>query len=308
VVTAARRALIVAAGVGRRLGPHTRRRPKPLIYVAGRPILAHLLDPLPAVGITDVVVVVGYLRDQIEAYLGARPGPPAWVVAQERALGNGHAVYVARDWLRGAVLIQFGDTIPEVDLRGLVAQRTASIGVTEVHDPRGYGIVETDGGGRARRLWEKPAHPPSNRAVAGTFYFPDAAPLGEALDAMIAAGASRDGEFWLTDAVQWMIEQGNEVRTFPVDRFYDCGTVERVLIANRELLGAGHPVPSFPGTAIVPPCAIDPDAAVRDARIGPYVTVAPGARIARARVRDAIVHPGAVLEDADVAHAIIDGP
>ena len=75
MVTAAPRALIVAAGVGRRLGPHTRRRPKPLIYVAGRPILAHLLDPLPAVGITDVVVVVGYLREQIEAYLrrAARP-------------------------------------------------------------------------------------------------------------------------------------------------------------------------------------------------------------------------------------------
>jgi len=308
VVTAAARAIIVAAGVGRRLGSHTQRRPKPLIYVAGRPILAHLLDPLPAVGITDVVVVVGYLREQIEAYLRARPGPPAQVVVQEEALGNGHAVYAARGWLRGPLLIQFGDTIPALDLSGLIAQPTAAIGVTEVQDPSGYGIVDVDAGGRARRLWEKPAHRPSNLAVAGTFYFPDAAPLGEALDGMIRTGASRDGEFWLTDAVQAVIERGGAVRTFPVERFYDCGTVDRVLVANRELLDASGSTASVPGSTVVPPCAIDPRAVIRDAWIGPHVTVTAGARISRARVRDAIVHPGAVVENADVTHAIIDEP
>ncbi len=308
MVTAAPRAVIVAAGVGRRLGPHTLRRPKPLIYVAGRPILAHLLDPLPDVGITDVVVVVGYLREQIEAYLSARPGPRAAVAVQREALGNGHAVYAARDWLRGPVLIQFGDTIPELDLAELVAQRAASIGVTEVRDPQGYGIVEVDAEGRARRLWEKPAQPPSNLAVAGTFYFPEAEPIAQALDDMVRAGASRDGEFWFTDALQAMIAQGGIVRTFPVHRFYDCGTVDRVLLANRELLSTSQAMPSLAGSTLVAPCAIDPRAVIRDAAIGPHVTVAPGARIVRSRVRDAIVHPGAVVEDADVAHAIIDEP
>jgi glucose-1-phosphate thymidylyltransferase len=308
VTTTAPRALIAAGGVGRRLGAHTRRRPKPLIYVAGRPILAHLLDALPSVGITDVVVVVGYLREQIQAFLASRPGPPARVVVQERALGNGHAVYAAREWLRGPVLIQFGDTIPKLDLSGLTARRTASIGVSEVDDPSGYGIVETDARGRARRLWEKPERAPSNRAVVGTFFFPEASALAEALGALIGAGVPRDGEFWLTDAVQLMIERGGEVDTFPVERFYDCGTVDRVLLANRELLDSSAPTPTFPATEIVRPCAIDSTAAIRDSRIGPYVTVAPGARIARARVRDAVVHPEAVLEDVDVAGAIIDGP
>jgi glucose-1-phosphate thymidylyltransferase len=227
---------------------------------------------------------------------------------QERALGNGHAVYAAREWLRGRVLVQFGDTIPACDLLGLTARQTAAIGVTPVEDPSGCGIVEADAGGRARRIIEKPERPPSNLAVAGTFFFPDAALLGAALDALMPAGPGRGGEFWLTDAVQWMIDRGIEVRTFPIERFYDCGTVDRVLLANRELLPAGPAPANLPGTVIVGPCAIDPGAVIRDARIGPYVTVGPGARVARARVTDAIVHPGAVVEDAEVIHAIVDGP
>ncbi|HLJ62029.1 MAG TPA: sugar phosphate nucleotidyltransferase [bacterium] len=315
-MTARPRALIVAAGVGRRLGRHTARRPKPLVYVAGRPILAHLLDALPPLGVTDVVVVAGYLRGQIEEYLAARPGASARVVVQAEPLGNGHAVYAARDHLEGPVLIQFGDTIPRLDLGALLAREAASIAVAEVDDPRGYGIVEVDDRGRVRRLWEKPAEPRGRRAVAGTFYFPDAGPLREALDEMVRRDARRAGEFWLVDAVQHVIDRGIAVETFPVDRFYDCGTVDTVLLANRELLAAnsGLGAPETRGadvdgeSVIVPPVAIAPGAVIREARIGPYVTVAPGARIVRSRLRDAIVHPGAVLEGADVAHEIVDEP
>jgi len=310
----AARALIVAAGRGRRLDPHTRVRPKPLIYVAGRPILAHLLDALRPLGVTDVVVVVGYLGDQIRAYLTTRPLPAARIVVQEEPLGNGHAVYAARAFLRGPVLIQFGDTIPRLDLRALLGRPAAAVGVTEVDDPRGYGIVEVDGRGRARRLWEKPANPPGRRAVAGTFYFPDPAPLGEALEDLIREDAPRDGEFWLVDAVQRVIDRGVPVETFPVERFYDCGTVDKVLLANRELLAAGvaGPAPARAdidrATVVTPPAAIAAGAMIRESRIGPFVTVAPGARIVRSRVADAIVHPGATLEDADVEATIVDGP
>jgi glucose-1-phosphate thymidylyltransferase len=310
------RALILAAGVGRRLDPHTQRRPKPLVYVAGRPILAHLLDALPAAGVTDVVVVAGYLRAQIEEYLAARPEVPAQVVVQEKPLGNGHAVYAARAHLDGPVLIQFGDTIPRVDLPALLGRRVAAIGVAEVDDPRGYGIVEVDGHGRARRLWEKPAEPRSRLAVAGTFFFPDAEPLRTALEEMVRSDARRDGEFWLVDAVQRVIDGGVIVETFPVDRFYDCGTIDKVLLANRELLEADVGRDGFraagadvdEASVVVPPVAISPGAVVRDARVGPFVTVASGARIVRSTVRDAVVHPGAIIVDADVAHAIADGP
>ncbi len=307
------RAVIIAAGRGRRLDPHTRVRPKPLLYVAGRPILAHLLDALPALGITDVVIVVGYLREQIAAYLRTRPGRPAHLVIQERLLGNGHAVYAARASLEGPVLILFGDTILKADLRLALEREVATIGVTEVSDARTYGVVEVDARGRILRLREKPEAPSSRLAVSGVYYFPDPRPLRGALEDLVTRGGQRRGEYWFADAVQLLIDRGEPVTTFPVDRFYDCGTVERLLRANRDLLavGAGEARGAalrLPGSVITSPCAIAPGAVVADSRIGPFVTVAPGARVVRAQVSDAVVHPGAVLEDAVVEHAIVDEP
>lgn len=323
------RAIVVAAGRGARLDPYTRWCPKPLLYVAGRPILEHLLDALGAVGITDLVVVAGYLREQIVAYLRTRPGPLPRIVVQEALLGNGHAVYAARAYLDKPVLVLFGDTIPIADLsaplRAGLGARAAAIGVTEVEDGRAYGIVDVSEDGRVRRLWEKPAIPPSRCAVSGVFFFPDARPLRDALEALITGGA-RGGEFWFVDAIQRMIDHGHPVETFPVERFYDCGTVEQLLTANRELLAQvavpsgdhGWPDPSagagtrgaaaFSNTVIEAPCAVSPEATVVDAHIGPFVTVAPGARIVHARVRDAVVLPGAVIEGETIEHAIIDAP
>lgn len=313
------RAIIVAAGRGRRLDPYTRTRPKPLLYVAGRPILAHLLDALPTIGISDVVVVVGYLGEQIATYLRGRPDPPAKIVVQEHLLGNGHAVHEARAHLEGPVLVLFGDTILVSDLGAAIRGPIAAIGITEIEDGRSYGIVELDRASRVRRLWEKPAEPPSRLAVAGAFFFPDARPLRTALDELVAGAAamSRGGEFWFVDAIQRMIDSGHLVGTFLVDRFYDCGTAERLLSANHDLLEASGTSFHAAGnvacessprlnSVITDPCAIAPDATLTDARVGPFVTVAPGARIVRSTVRDAVVLPGALIEDATVQHAIID--
>ena len=301
------RAIIVAGGRGRRLDPHTQLRPKPLLYVAGRPILAHLLDALPALGITDVVVVVGYLGEQIVEYLRTRAGLPVRIVEQEAPLGNGHAVYAARAYLDRPGLILFGDTIPRGDLRGPLRGTLTAIGVAAVEDGRKYGIAEVDARGRVRRLWEKPAVPPSNLAVAGAYYIARPAPLRAALERLVAQGPGRGGEFWLLDALQLMIDAGEPVGTFTLERFYDCGTPESLLTANRGLMDAAGPVlPAWPGTTVIPPCAIAPTAMIRDSRVGPFVTVAPGAHILRARLRDAIVHPGASVVDATIEHAIID--
>jgi glucose-1-phosphate thymidylyltransferase len=244
-------------------------------------------------------------------------------VVQERLLGNGHAVYVARASLDGPVLILFGDTIFRADLRQALRSDTATLGVTEVSDARTYGIAEVDREGRVRRLVEKPDAPRSNLAVAGVFFFPRPRPLREALEELVTGGGGRGGEFWFVDAVQRMLDRGEVVTTFRVDRFYDCGTVERLLSANRALLaeaedaaggsavvrpGAARAERTWPGSRIIPPCAVAPDATVIDSDVGPFVTVAPGARLVRARVRDAIVQPGAVVENATVEGAIVDGP
>lgn len=233
--------------------------PKPLLPVAGRPILAHILDALAAAGIRDFVVVVGHLGDQIAAYLETRPGPRARVAVQSPLGGNGDAVRAAREYLEGPVLVAFGDTILAGDLSPAVVGGVAAIAVARVEDGRSYGIVETDAGGWVRRLWEKPAVPPSHDAFAGTFVFPEGRRLREALDAMAAqaagardAGTSPPGEMWLTDVVQRMIDGGERVRTFRVDAFYDCGTPERLEEAERALRRAGGPRRRAAGPTVPP--------------------------------------------------------
>jgi glucose-1-phosphate thymidylyltransferase len=248
------RAIVLAAGRGRRLEPLTLTRPKPLLDVAGRPILAHILDSLAQIGVRNVIVVVGHLGDQIAAYLDTRPAPRPRVVVQSPLGGNGDAVRAAREYLDGPLLVAFGDTILRGDLAPACRGDFAAIAVARVEDGRSYGIVETDRDGWARRLWEKPAEPPSHDAVAGTFVFPEGRRLREALDETAAAGArGRDGEVWLTDIVQRMIERGERVRTFRVEAFYDCGTLERLAEADRALRAmdgarrdAGGPAPSTP--------------------------------------------------------------
>jgi glucose-1-phosphate thymidylyltransferase len=248
------RAIVLAAGRGRRLEPLTLTRPKPLLDVAGRPILAHILDSIARIGVRDVIVVVGHLGDQIAAYLDTRPAPRPRVVVQSPLGGNGDAVRAAREYLDGPLLVAFGDTILRGDLAPACRGDFAAIAVARVEDGRSYGIVETDRDGWVRRLWEKPAEPPSHDAVAGTFVFPEGRRLREALDETAAAGArGRDGEVWLTDIVQRMIDRGERVRTFRVEAFYDCGTLERLAEADRALRavdgsrrGEGGPAPSTP--------------------------------------------------------------
>jgi NDP-sugar pyrophosphorylase family protein len=234
------RAIVLAAGLGRRLRPLTLTRPKPLLPVAGRPILAHVLDAVIRAGVRDVVVVVGHLGEQIAAYLDGWPAPKPRVAVQSPLGGNGDAVRAARDELDGPVLVIFGDTIVRGDLGPMCRGSAAAIAVARVEDGRSYGIVEADTDGWVRRLWEKPAVPPSHDAVAGTFFFPEGARLRDALDdAADRRLTGRDGEVWLTDVVQRMIDRGERVRTFAVEAFYDCGTPERLALAERALRTGG---------------------------------------------------------------------
>jgi D,D-heptose 1,7-bisphosphate phosphatase len=241
---------VLAAGRGRRLEPLTLTCPKPLLPVAGRPILEHVLDTLTELGISDIVVVVGHLGDQIEAYLATRPEPKPRAVVQPVLAGNGDAVRAAADYLDGPVLVTFGDTIVRAAFggpacRGDALWRGPSAGavvVAHVADTTGYGLVEVDADGWVRRLWEKPAVPPSHDAVAGTFVFPEGRRLRRALDEVAeqrAAGrTSPPDEVWLTDVVQHMIDSGERFRPVRVDAFYDCGTPARLAEAERAFRGA----------------------------------------------------------------------
>lgn len=300
------RAIIPVAGVGRRLRPHTHTQPKALMHVAGRPILGHILDELVDAGVDEAVLVVGHLGEKIEQFVRGRYSIPVHVVEQAEPLGNGHAIYVARDYLQGeGVLIVMGDTIIKADLPGVLAYDRTAIGVQEVTDPRRFGVVEVSDG-RVRRLVEKPETPPSNLAIVGVYLIRNPGLLAACLDRLIGEELQVRGEYWLADALQMMVEAGEHMQTFHISGWYDCGTPDALLQANRELLAAEHPLALVPhGSVVVPPSFIDPSAVVEGSVVGPFASVAEGARVSNSVIRDSIVNSAATLEGVHLEGSII---
>lgn len=286
--------IIPAAGFGTRLRPHTWSKPKPLVSVAGKPILGHVLDSIAPLDPESVIFITGYLGDQIRAYVEAHYTFPAAFVHQDEMRGQAHAIQLARDAVRGPVLIAFADTIFATDLS--VLGRTDADGVIfvkEVEKPQAFGIVELDGD-RIRRIIEKPAEPPTNLAVAGVYYFRDSARLFAAIDAIMAAGRQTKGEFYLTDAIQVMIDDGARIEAATMDLWLDCGRPETLLETNRTLLARMNgdtTAPQYAGSVIIPPVVIAPSATIRNAVIGPNVSVGENASITDAIVRDVILNP-----------------
>ena len=292
-------AVIPVAGAGTRLRPHTHTQPKVLLHVAGKPILAHILDDLVALGIRRAVLIVGYMGELVREYVGrAYAHLHVDYVEQEERLGLGHAVSLAEPFVDDhPLLIILGDTIFEADLKSVLEVGESRIGVKAVEDPRRFGIVERDGSGRITRLVEKPEQPTSNLAITGLYFFSRGGPLFEALRELQARDIRTKGEFQLTDAMQILVTKGHALGTFPVEGWFDCGKTETLLETNRILLDKRARTPTIPGTVTLGPVFVAPDASVEGCVLGPHVSIAAGARLRNAVLRDSIVNENATVED-----------
>ncbi|MBM3449748.1 MAG: nucleotidyl transferase [Armatimonadetes bacterium] len=297
-------AVIPVAGIGTRLRPHTHTVPKALIPVAGKPILGHILDQVIGAGVDDVVLVVGYLGEKIESWVRENYRIRARFVRQEQALGNGHAIYVAREHLGDQpVLIILGDTIFRGDFRAILGSDDSLIGIRAVDDPRRFGVVNVDANGLVRKFVEKPSVPESNLAIVGVYYLTNGALLRRCLERLVDENHASLGEYWLVDALQFYVDAGERVRTFPGEEWYDCGTAQALLDANRALLNVLQPpFGEVPGSLIHPPVAIAPSAVIEASIIGPHVAIADGARIIGSVIRDSIINRNAIVE-----HAVLHG-
>ncbi len=297
-------AVIPVAGVGSRLRPHTHTVPKALINVAGKAMVAHIIDELFAIGVREFVLVVGYMGDRVREYMSRHyPEVQVHYVDQPERKGLGHAIYLTRDVVGDRdLLIVLGDTIFRVDFEGVLSKSVSQIGVKEVEDPRRFGIVEMEGD-QVKRFVEKPKHPTSRLAIVGIYLLRDSARLFGALEELIRRGTTTAGEYQLTDALQAMLEGGEAMETFPVEGWYDCGKPETLLETNRDLLEMrnGGEVPHMEGTVFIPPVAVDPTARVSNSIIGPFTTVAAGARVEGSVIRNSIVN-----EKARVSNMLLD--
>ncbi len=300
-------AIIPAAGVGTRLRPHTHSLPKALLPVAGRPVLAHILDQLIAVGVDRVVLVLGYLGDEITTWLRASyPELRIDSIEQAERLGLGHAIFTALEGAElreGPGLVILGDTIVRADFAGLLAAPGHAMGVKEVADPRRFGVAVTEGN-RIVDLEEKPEEPRSNLAMVGLYNFRDLGILHESLDLMIREDRRTRGEYQVTDALQWMIDKGEHLSPFAIDGWYDVGKEETWLETNRELMIDRAPTPRE-GVVFHPPVCI-PDSAILDGvEIGPYVSLGESVEIRGGSIENSVVGAGTSMQQCRIQNSLI---
>lgn len=305
--------IIPVAGIGSKLRPHTHTQPKALVPVAGKPILSHIVDYLIENGQNDFIFIIGYLGDKIEDYVKTKyPKIRAEFIVQEPREGSGHAVWMAREKVNADedLLILLGDTIIDFDLSKLLADDKSSVGVKKVDDPRQFGVAELNEKGAVTRLEEKPNIPKSNLALVGIYHIRKASKLMEALDHIIRNDIRHMGEFHLTYGIQRMITQGEQVNTFQVGSWYDCGNKTNLLETNSVLLrrnsnGKEQPKYHFENTIIIPPVSIAENCEISNSIIGPNVSIGENSKVNHTIVRDSIIGSYSQLESAILHQSVV---
>ncbi len=306
------KAVIPVAGMGSNLRPHTHTQPKALVPVAGKPILAHIIDALLEVHITDFVLIIGYLGDKIEKYVSEQyPFINASYVIQEPRLGLGQAIALTKDNFTNdeEMLIILGDTIINADLQAFIDTPNSVLGVKKVDNPGLFGVAEVDTQGIIRKLIEKPSIPKSNLALIGIYKITDSKRLLENLKFILDNEIKTQNEYQLTDGLMRMINEGEKFTTLQVSNWYDCGKKETLLEANAILLNkSGYKniaYPNFPGSIIVPPVSIGKNCNIRSSIIGPNVAIGDDTVIAYSIIQDSIIGSFSELENAVLKHSII---
>ncbi len=301
--------IIPLAGFGTRLRPHTYTKPKPLINVAGKPVLGHILDKLKGLDIEEIIFIVGYLGEQIKEYVTTHYHFKSRYVEQKELLGQAHAIYLAKDLVQGPTIVLFVDTLFEADLSKLQEEKyDGVIYVKEVEDPRRFGVTIVNDEGQITKLIEKPDSMKDNLAVIGLYYVKDVQKLMKAIKVLMDKNIQTKGEFYLADALQLMIDEGAILRPETVNIWLDCGKPETVLETNRYLLkhnmDNSEKVASI-ASIIVPPVHIDPSVKIRNSIIGPYVTIAADCEVEDSIIRDSIVNEESYIKDAMLRQSLI---
>ncbi len=298
--------IIPVAGIGTRLRPHTYSVPKVLLQVAGRPMLAHILDVVRRLKPEEVVFIIGFLGDQIVQYVRKNYKFKCKFIKQKELKGLGYAINMAAPELEDdqPVLIILGDTIFDADLLPVIKGKYDALGVKRVADPRRFGVAEKRGGFVAR-LIEKPEKPTSNLAVVGIYYIKSSGVLKTSLNEIVTRKIVTKGEYQLTDALQLMIDGGVKFRTFNVKGWYDCGKPETLLETNRRLLAKGKQVRRIKDSTIIPPVFVAQSARVEGCVLGPAVSVGEKAHLRNCKIENSIIGERAIVENSTLDSSLV---
>jgi glucose-1-phosphate thymidylyltransferase len=305
-------AVIPVAGAGKNLRPLTYTQPKPLIPVAGKPIISFIIDDLKRAGVTEFVFIIGYLGEKIKNYIQDQyPEIKSTFIKQENRLGSGHAILLAKEQidLSQELVIFFGDTILNFDLQKVLNDPYNYIGVKKVSDPRSFGVVTVGQDGYVTSLVEKPNIPLSNLALVGFYKIKDTEALFECLKSNVDSDLRSEGEFQLTDALMGMVNKGAKIKTEIVDNWFDCGRKEILLETNALMLEKENfqtpEVKNLNNSIIIPPVNIGEGCEINDSIIGPYVTIGNNSKLSSAIIKNSILGNFVHINEAVLFNSVI---
>ena len=301
--------IIPLAGKGTRLRPHTHVTPKPMLKVAGKPVMDYVLDDVRRLGnVEQVIYITGHLKETVEKHAREKYGDmPSVFVEQVVQDGTAGAVALAKAYATGPVLIIFVDTIFEADLSIIYStDADGIIWVKEVEDYQRFGVVVTDANGHMTQIVEKPSTPISRRANIGLYYIRNSQLLYEGIDHVLKQPKNK-GEWYLTDAFQYMIDHGAKMKVVDVAGWYDAGKLDTLLETNRAMIekGRARKPKVASDVTIFEPVYIEEGVSLSHCTIGPNVSIGSGSHVEKSELTNTIVGQKSRIRHSTLANSLI---
>jgi glucose-1-phosphate thymidylyltransferase len=300
--------IIPLAGKGTRLRPHTYLTPKPMMKVAGKPVMSYVLDELKKLGnVEQIIYITGHLKEKVEEYARAEMDVPSVFIEQKVQDGTAGAIALARDYVDQPVLIIFVDTIFDADLSKVKSvDADGIIWVKEVEDYQRFGVVVTDKDGNMTKIVEKPKTPISKRANIGLYYIKNWKLLFDGIS-WVLKQPKNQGEYFLTDAFQYMIEKGARIKVIDVEGWFDAGKIETMLETNQAMLTRGRARrPANTGdSTIIDPVYIEDNVTISKSKIGPNVSIGAGSVVDGAEISHSIVGSNARISKSVLKNSLV---
>ncbi|MBL7764468.1 MAG: hypothetical protein JNJ58_00095 [Chitinophagaceae bacterium] len=310
--------IIPMAGMGKRMRPHTLTTPKPLVPIAGKPMVHRIVEDI--VNTTDqpieeVAFIISRLfgaeAEQNLIAVAEKFGAKGKIFYQDEPLGTAHAILCAAECLKGNIFIAFADTLFKATF-SIDTSRDAIIWTQKVADPSAFGVVKLNEEGIITEFVEKPKEPVSDLAIIGVYYFRDGERLRDEMQYLLDNDIKVKGEYQITDAMENMKQKGVKFYTGQVDEWLDCGnkdatlyTLERILEIKRNDEVLQDPSAHIENSTIIQPCFIGKNTVLRNAVIGPYVSMEEGSRVENAIVSSSIIGNGSSVKNSVIRNSLL---
>ena len=304
------------AGMGKRMRPHTLTIPKPLLPIAGKPIVQRLVEDIAKVTkekIDEVAFVIGHFGEEVETNLkkiASNLGANASIYYQEEALGTAHAILCAQNSLIGKTIVAFADTLFKADFI-LDDSQEGIIWVQKIEDPRAFGVVKVNAQNIITDFIEKPLVFISDLAIIGIYYFKDGAYLKKELQFLIDNNIKDKGEFQLTNALENMKNKGTQFFPGKVTEWLDCGNKDATVYTNQRILAFNLGLDLISKTMksenslIIEPCFVGEHVKIINSIVGPYVSLGNNTLVENSVIRNSIVQGNTKIINANIANSMI---